>query len=95
MTRTTINGVEVYANKKIFSEEELARYVDYAKEKVKPCTLAEIDVVLSDENHVNIEYETKDKFERIRRITGYLTGTLDSWNDSKRAEERERVKHYA
>lgn len=35
------------------------------------------------------------KFERIRRITGYLTGTLDTWNDAKRAEERDRVKHGA
>ena len=33
------------------------------------------------------------KFERIRRITGYLVGTMDRWNDSKRAEERDRVKH--
>ena len=33
------------------------------------------------------------KFERIRRITGYLVGTLDRFNDAKRAEERARVKH--
>lgn len=33
------------------------------------------------------------KFERIRRITGYLVGTLDKWNDAKKAEERDRVKH--
>ena len=32
-------------------------------------------------------------FERIRRITGYLVGTLDRFNNGKRAEERERVKH--
>ncbi len=32
-------------------------------------------------------------FERIRRITGYLVGTLDRFNDAKRAEERDRVKH--
>ena len=32
-------------------------------------------------------------FERLRRITGYLVGTLDRWNDGKKAEERERVKH--
>ena len=31
-------------------------------------------------------------FERIRRITGYLVGTMDKWNDAKRAEERDRVK---
>lgn len=33
------------------------------------------------------------KFERIRRITGYLVGTLDRFNDAKRAEEHDRVKH--
>ncbi len=32
-------------------------------------------------------------FERIRRITGYLVGTLDRFNDAKRAEEQDRVKH--
>lgn len=32
-------------------------------------------------------------FERIRRITGYLTGSLEKWNDAKRAEEADRVKH--
>ena len=33
------------------------------------------------------------KFQRIRRITGYLVGTLDRFNDAKRAEEHDRVKH--
>ena len=33
------------------------------------------------------------KFERIRRITGYLVGTTDRWNNAKRAEERDRLKH--
>ena len=33
------------------------------------------------------------RFERIRRITGYLVGTLDRFNDAKRAEEHDRVKH--
>lgn len=32
-------------------------------------------------------------FERIRRITGYLVGTVDRFNNAKRAEERDRVKH--
>ncbi len=32
-------------------------------------------------------------FERIRRITGYLVGGLDRFNDAKRAEEKDRVKH--
>ena len=32
-------------------------------------------------------------FERIRRITGYLVGTVDRWNDAKKAELDDRVKH--
>ena len=32
-------------------------------------------------------------FDRIRRLTGYLVGTMDRWNDAKRAEEKDRVKH--
>jgi len=32
-------------------------------------------------------------FERIRRITGYLVGDMHKWNDAKKAEERQRVKH--
>lgn len=33
------------------------------------------------------------KFERIRRITGYLVGTTDRFNNGKKAEEHDRVKH--
>lgn len=33
------------------------------------------------------------KFERIRRITGYLVGTIDRFNNAKRQEESQRVKH--
>ena len=33
------------------------------------------------------------KVDRIRRITGYLVGTTDRFNNAKRAEERDRVKH--
>lgn len=52
-----------------------------------------------DEKVMNTEIEGERlvgegvKFQRIRRITGYLVGTLDRFNDGKRAEERDRVKH--
>lgn len=46
---------------------------------------------------VQTNYEAKAgkdvDFERIRRITGYLVGTLDRFNDAKRAEEHDRIKH--
>lgn len=50
--------------------------------------------VINDECPYCHRKETEDApFERIRRITGYLVGSLDKWNDSKRAEEHDRVKH--
>jgi anaerobic ribonucleoside-triphosphate reductase len=45
------------------------------------------------EKTTNIMVGQGIKFERIRRITGYLTGTIDRWNNAKSAEERNRVKH--
>ena len=39
------------------------------------------------------ECSCPESFERIRRITGYLVGSMDQWNDAKSAEEAERVKH--
>ena len=48
-------------------------------------------------NHLPITEEgtigTGVKFQRVRRVTGYLVGTLDRFNDAKRAEEHDRVKH--
>ena len=38
--------------------------------------------------------DTGSRFERIRRITGYLVGTTDRFNNAKQAEERDRVKHH-
>ena len=46
---------------------------------------------MSVKNTVNMGQDIH--FERIRRITGYLVGTMDKWNDAKKAEEHDRVKH--
>lgn len=47
-----------------------------------------------DDQYLNVAYTLEPiKFERIRRITGYLTGSVDGWNDAKQAELRDRVKH--
>lgn len=47
--------------------------------------------LLVDENGI---IGTGVRFERIRRITGYLVGTLDRFNNAKAAEEHDRVKHF-
>ena len=47
-----------------------------------------------DGDDVGIHYELAPApFDRIRRITGYLVGTMDRWNDAKSSEESDRVKH--
>ena len=47
-------------------------------------------------DEVELEYDLGiHPFQRIRRITGYLVGTLDRFNNAKRCEEQERVKHPA
>ena len=45
-------------------------------------------------DEVELDYDLGARpFHRIRRITGYLVGTLDRFNNAKRAEEQDRVKH--
>jgi hypothetical protein len=47
-----------------------------------------------DGDYIELSYDFGDvPFQRIRRITGYLVGTLDRFNNAKRAEEHDRVKH--
>jgi len=73
-----------------FSNEELKKYEEYAMKKEPNCN--ELDVELDGE-FVNLTYHINKPFERIRRITGYLVGTVDKWNASKKAELDSRVKH--
>ena len=44
---------------------------------------------------INVKYASQHEtaIHRIRRITGYLVGSLERWGNAKRAEERDRVKH--
>lgn len=75
------------------SPEEKKIYVDYVKEKFPGRDFDDITIKL-DGDFVDLSWTlTEVPFQRIRRITGYLVGTLDRWNDGKRAEERDRVKH--
>lgn len=71
---------------------EAALYVDYLENKYNR-KLKSLDVKIDGE-YVDLDYRfAAEPFERIRRITGYLVGTMDHWNDGKTAEERDRVKH--
>lgn len=76
------------------SKKELSFYTQRALEKFGDRLIA-VDIAVLNESEVNIKYtiSTEVHFERIRRITGYLVGTMSKWNDAKRNEERDRVKH--
>ena len=77
------------------SEQEANNYVDYLQEKYhRTLNDLTIEVDEQDPEYVGLTYTFSHvPFERIRRITGYLVGTMDNWNDAKTAEEAERVKH--
>lgn len=71
---------------------EAQNYVKYLEEKYNR-KLESLDINVDGE-YVDLKYKFAPvKIERIRRITGYLVGTMDNWNNAKSAEERDRVKH--
>lgn len=53
-----------------------------------------ITINVEEDDYLTVSYDCgAHPFERIRRITGYLVGTLNRWNNGKQAEEHDRVKH--
>ena len=92
-----IDGVVLKVLNGSIPEEEAAAYVERGKELYGP-SLREIVATLdpNDLDMIDLEYKWDNApFHRLRRITGYLVGTLGRWNNGKRAEERDRVKHSA
>ena len=92
-----IDGIKITAENFSFDDpppahDELKNYVAYVKARVP--NVESIRVVLCEDGCVDLKYVVHEiPFERIRRITGYLVGTIDRWNDAKQSEERDRVKH--
>ena len=90
MMTMLIDDISVTATEGM-SRIELQEYVRQMREKYP--TMYRIEIK-TDGDFVDITVVTRQQpFERLRRITGYLVGTLDRWNNGKRAEEHDRVKH--
>ena len=86
-------AMDIIVKNGTISEEEKMNYVKHVSAKEPDRELVWLEINLDGE-FVDLKYKFADvPFERIRRVTGYLTGTLDRWNDAKRAEEADRVKH--
>lgn len=75
------------------SRQEIDYYVASLKERNPDKYIKTVDFTVDGE-YVDVKF-TYDcvPFERIRRITGYLVGTVDRFNDGKRAEVEDRVTH--
>ncbi len=87
-----IDGIEVSILGGEISREEAAQYVQRGRDQYgqQLCGLE----IRPDGDFVDLEYILRGRpFQRIRRITGYLVGTLERFNNAKRAEEHDRVKH--
>lgn len=89
----TVDKIPVEVSEGI-SEEEAAMYLNEVRTRHPGKVITSMKLTL-DGDYVDVEYKFQpENFERIRRITGYLVGTVDRWNNGKRAEERDRVKHF-
>lgn len=78
----------------VLENSEKQAYIDYIKRKNPDKIIREIEMEV-DGDFVNLKTHFADvPFQRIRRITGYLVGTLDRFNDAKRAEVMDRIKHH-
>ena len=90
-----IDDIKVHAHGLTqYDPNELQEYVRRGKQKFGT-NLREI-VLKFDNDYVDIEYITPTAgFNRLRRITGYLVGDVSRWNNGKRAELNDRVKHQA
>ncbi len=89
-----VNGIDVTVDGiQNVSEQEILNYIDYIHNETDE-QLESIAISAAEDGNVALDYKLRPaKFERIRRITGYLVGTIDRWNNAKRAEEHDRVKH--
>ena len=88
----TVDGITISSNEEL-SEKECRAYIHYIQSKNHNRNIERINLDFEGDD-VNLGYYLEPQgFEKIRRITGYLLGTVDRFNDAKRAEERDRVKH--
>lgn len=87
------NGMRVDVTNGVLKQEEIDAYIKRAEKKYPNARISSMKIKV-DGDFVDIKYEAEPiPFDRIRRITGYLVGTMDNWNDAKRSEELDRIKH--
>lgn len=87
-----MNDIKITTNEEV-SDEEVAAYIKHVKKQNPQQEIESLDLTFEGDE-VSLKYALKPvSFEKIRRITGYLVGTVDRFNNGKKAEEHDRVKH--
>ena len=94
MTAMRVNDIEVTVDGlQGGSENEALNYIHYVEDQTNE-RVQTLHLSPAADGSVKVDYALQpQKFERIRRITGYLVGTVDRWNNAKQAELHDRVKH--
>lgn len=91
ITRTVTDGIPVELQGIQMEDEEIRLYISRGQ---KAHGRIEGLTIIADGEYVELQYKLPTaRFDRIRRITGYLVGTLDRFNNGKRAEVMDRVTH--
>lgn len=91
--KSIMKNVKITVNGGSLSDKEIQAYVDRGREQKANQKLLGLEINVDGE-YVDLTYQYEDiPFERIRRITGYLVGTLDRFNNAKKAEVLDRVTH--
>ncbi len=87
-TDVTVKGIDN------ISEQEILAYMNLIHKDNQRDEIETLEISAESGDNVALDYTLRPpQFQRIRRITGYLVGTLDRFNNAKRAEEHDRVKH--
>ena len=87
-TDVTVKGIDN------ISEQEILAYMNLIHQENRNDEIETLEISAESGDNVALDYTLRPpQFQRIRRITGYLVGTLDRFNNAKRAEEHDRVKH--
>ena len=87
-TDVTVKGIDN------ISEQEILAYMNWIHKDNQRDEIETLEISAESGDTVALDYTLRPpQFQRIRRITGYLVGTLDRFNNAKRAEEHDRVKH--
>ena len=86
-------NIQVHVTGGVIPEEEIKAYIAHSQKPYPNRKIEQLDIHV-DGDFVDLRCQfAPENFERIRRITGYLVGTLDRFNNAKRAEVTDRVKH--